>query len=128
MLAVLAAPDRNWRTPKSVSGNVPIAGVSQPIPETTLPYGFGNPMDLFVVFDHLLFELSDLYKSSGHGFVNERRATSIAKRITMLDGVMADEPAHVPNFANDFWIGFLYVLTCKFGNSLGKIPLIIDAL
>lgn len=116
LLAVVADPDGDGGTPVSVSGDVPVDGVLQPVVESLLLDEGGDPVGLLVVGEKSVLDLGDVHEPAGNGSVDEGSIGSPAEGVAVLDGVLVDELSLGLQSLHDVLIAVLDVSALVVGN------------
>ena len=57
-VSALALPDVQWSTPVAVTGDRPVLNILQPVAETALADGLGNPVYCIVIADQVIADSS----------------------------------------------------------------------
>ena len=84
-LAAVTLPDVERSSPITVTGDCPVLNVLQPVAKTALTDGLRDPVDGIVVTDQVILYRS-LFNVPGLArIIDQRRVTSPAERIIMLE-------------------------------------------
>lgn len=83
ILRIVGNPYGNGRSPVTVAGNRPVAGICKPFAELSLFYVVGNPVNLLVKLGKPVFKFGYFDKPAGNGLVDKRGRAAPAVRITV---------------------------------------------
>ena len=106
-VVLLADPERQRRPPVPVARNGPVDVVRQPLSESTSTDFGGMPVDTCVADEHRVLELSGAYEPGGAGVIEERRLTTPAMRIGVLELSRLPEHAATFQLLENYRIGIL---------------------
>ena len=103
----IADPHRQAGTPETVTRDVPVLGIAQPVTETVRPHGFRLPMHAGIVFDQTVMQIFHLDIPSVNGAVDQRRVGAVAEGIRMNNGRLMDQLAIRLQFLDDVLVAIL---------------------
>ena len=119
-LRVVRLPDRNRRSPETVAGNRPVTGAFQPFAEAAVFDMFGNPVNLLIVFNHIIAEIRHFDKPAGHGLIDQRGVGAPTERIGVGVLFLFDKKAVFFEPLHNRFIGFEDLFSFIIGNFRGK--------
>ena len=130
LAALVALPYRYRSRPVSVSGDVPVTGIFEPLAESAVLNGLGYPVDILVLGDQLVLDLGNIEVPGIHSLVYQRSLTSPAVRIVMLDGTVSNSLTLLVKEADNCGVHLdnvlLAVLLIEVGYFLGESALCVN--
>ena len=117
-----AFPDVQRRTPVTVTADTPILYVLQPVAETALTDGFGDPVDGVVVADQILTDSGHLDEPGFSCVVDQGGVTAPAEGILVLELGCVEEQTALFQIGEHHRIRFLHKYAGE-GSFLGHIAL-----
>ena len=119
-LRIIRFPNRNRRSPETVAGNRPVAGAFQPFAEAAVFNMLRHPVNLLVVFNHIVAEIGYFNKPAGHRFVNQRGVGTPAERIRVGILLFFNQKAFFFQQLHNRFVGFKNLFALIVGNFGGK--------
>ncbi len=106
VLVVIRDPHWDRRTPVAVTGDVPIAGVFQPLAKLAIADVLRQPLDLIVVqLHHPVAELRHGHEPGRQSHVDQRLTRAPRVRVGVLDRLVADHLSGFLEVLDDLLVG-----------------------
>ena len=123
---IIATPNRNWRPPKAVAANRPIASIFQPLTEASLLQMFGHPRDGVVEFHHSILDHGYVDEPRTHSLVNQRLTRAPTMRVCVIVCFVAQHHATILQRTDDERVGIKHQLALIIGNLASKLTPAVD--
>ncbi|KAH3671882.1 hypothetical protein OGAPHI_000068 [Ogataea philodendri] len=124
-LFVVRNPQWQWSTPVSLSGDVPVSGVGNPVGETLVLDVGRNPSGLVDGLEHLRHDLLDSDEPRRNGSVDQRGVGSPTEWITVSDLRSQQQSAVSCQFLDNLLVCILDVQTSEIGHLAGKFSVVV---
>mmetsp|Transcript_7278 Transcript_7278/g.10729 ORF Transcript_7278/g.10729 Transcript_7278/m.10729 type:complete len:354 (+) Transcript_7278:1966-3027(+) len=109
LIRFFVVPDRNRRTPESVTTDCPIPCILQPPAHTSSLDGIRHPTCRLIIFQNPITNGLHIDEPTGNGPINQRSITSPTVRVGVNDGRFLHQAATALKRSNELWVGFLHM-------------------
>ena len=126
VVRVVRFPNRNWRAPKTVAANCPVANILQPLTKRSVFGVLRCPINVFVQLQHAIAKFCGFNEPRRDSFVNQRILAAIAVRVGVLVRGLTKNSTSGLQVLGNWLVRFEDVLAFKVGDDGIKFTAFVD--
>ncbi|KAH3676914.1 hypothetical protein OGATHE_001404 [Ogataea polymorpha] len=126
LLEIFRNPQGQWSAPVSLSRDVPVSGIGNPVGKSFILYVGRNPSGSVHSLQHLGNDVLDSHKPRRNRSIKQRSVGSPAEWVAVSDLGRQQNPTGGSQILDDFLVGVLNVESSKVGHFLSESSVVVD--